>query len=459
MTTTRTKAKQPSTKASEASPPTRTKLRIEQVPISQLQPWPENPRLMPEAEMKKLMRSIEAFGLVEPLVVRRSDHLVIGGHQRLEAAKALGMTKVPVVFVEVSDEQAKTLNLALNKIQGEWDLPKLGELLNELRELPDFDVTLSGFEFGEIEELLSELEHQQPLPEFEEDFDAEQAMAEAGQQTDPTRVQPGDLWELGKHRLLCGDATDSDCWQRLMQDKRAQAVITDPPYAINYLGGRAAQQTRISARRRGTQRQQGDAYWDDLSDDEYRSLLLSSLALAHQHSDNKASLYLWFACSHLRDVLDCLRECGWQERNLLVWVKNNGAGALFAQYKHWYEPCFYAFKKNQTPRWHGPSNERTVWEYDKPTVNELHPTMKPVPLIERSIINSTAKRQLVVDCFLGSGTAVIAAQRTGRVCYGIERDARYCDVILRRWEALTGQQAKPARPVEKGNSHGHSPQA
>jgi len=425
----------------EARPSASTKMRVEHVPLSQLRPWPGNPRLMPEAEMHKLVRSIETFGLVEPLVVRRSDSLVIGGHQRLDAAKALGLTKVPVVFVEIGDAQAKALNLALNKIRGEFDLPKLGELLDELRELADFDVTLSGFDDREIDELLSELEHQQPLEPFEESFDAEAAMAQAEQQTGPTRVQPGELWGMGKHRLLCGDATESAAWERLMGGKAAQAVITDPPYGINYVGGRAAQETRVSARRRGTRCRQGDAYWDDLTDDQYRALLTASLGLAHGHSDAKAPLYLWFASSHLRDVLDCMRECGWQERNLLVWVKNNGAGALFAQYKHFYEPCFYAFKRGKSPRWHGPTNERTVWEHDKPQSNDLHPTMKPVALIERAITNSTSRRQLVVDSFLGSGTAIIAAHRTGRVCYGMERDARYCDVIVARWEALTGEQA------------------
>jgi len=391
--------------------------------------------------MHKLVRSIETFGLVEPLVVRRSDNLVIGGHQRLGAAKALGMTKVPVVYVELSDAEAKALNLALNRIEGEWDLPKLGELLDELRLLPDFDVTLTGFDGPEIDDLLAELEHQQPLPDFEEDFDAARAMAEAELQTGPTRVQPGELWALGKHRLLCGDATEPASWQRLMGDRQAQAVITDPPYAINYVGGRAAQQARISKRRRGSRVSPGDAYWDDLTPEQYRSLLTGALTQAHWHSDGKAPLYLWFASSHLRTVLDCMAGTGWAERNLLVWVKNNGAGALFAQYKHWYEPCFYAHKQGQSPRWHGPTNERTVWEHDKPTVNELHPTMKPVPLIERSITNSTCRRHLVVDCFLGSGTAIIAAQRTGRICYGMERDARYCSVILARWEALAGEQA------------------
>jgi len=193
-----------------------------------------------------------------------------------------------------------------------------------------------------------------------------------------------------------------------------------------------------------------DAYWDDLTPDAYRGLLVGSLSLAHRHRDAKAPLYLWFASAHLRDVLACLEETGWQERNLLVWVKNNGAGALFAQYKHWYEPCFYAFKRGQAPRWHGPTNERTVWEHDKPAKNELHPTMKPLALIERAIRNATEPRQLVVDCFLGSGTAIIAAERAARICYGMDLESRYCDVILARWEAETGKQAVLVERIGEG---------
>jgi DNA modification methylase len=174
--------------------------------------------------------------------------------------------------------------------------------------------------------------------------------------------------------------------------------------------------------------------------------LLASLSLAHQHSDDRAPLYLWFGSVHLRDVLHCMEQTGWQERNLLVWVKNNGAGALFAQYKHWYEPLFYAHKRGQSPRWHGPTNESTVWQHDKPAKNELHPTMKPVALIERAIANSTCPGQLVADPFLGSGTAIIAAQRAGRICCGMDLDARYCDVVLRRWEEFAGETARREQP-------------
>jgi len=226
-----------------------------------------------------------------------------------------------------------------------------------------------------------------------------------------------------------------------MSGRLAHAVVTDPPYAVSYCGGRAAQEERIARARRGVDGP-SDAYWDDLTPDAYRDLLTASLSLAHRYSDAASPLYLWFASAHLRDVLTCLSDTGWQERNLIVWAKNNGAGALFAQYKHWYEPLFYAHKAGQAPRWHGPTNESTLWQHDKPTRNELHPTMKPLALIERAIVNATTPGQLVIDPFLGSGTAIIAAQRCGRICYGIDLEPRYCDVILRRWEEFTGEHAR-----------------
>ena len=364
------------------------------------------------------------------------DGTILAGHGLVEAARAEGWSEIavhvydgphPDAFVVVDNYSA---SLALNDEQA------LADLLTRLE--ADGELGASGYQEDDLAELLLRLEAEEKSGR-EEAFDAEGAMAEAEQQQGPTRVQPGELWQLGRHRLLCGDATDPANWEPLMQGQVAQAIITDPPYAINYLGGRAAQEERIGAKRRGVEGQEGDAYWDDLTTDEYRNLLTQSLGLAHQHSDDKAPLYLWFASTHLREVLDCLAETGWQEHNLLVWVKNNGAGALFAQYKHWYEPCFYAHKRGHAPRWHGPTNERTVWEHDKPVVNDLHPTMKPLALIERSIQNATELGHLVVDPFLGSGTAIIAAERTGRRCYGFDLDARYCDVILSRWESFTGE--------------------
>ena len=404
--------------------------------IAGLRSHPRNYRRHPEHQLAILRESLRVHNQQKPVVIT-PDGTILAGHGLVEAARAEGWIEIachvydgpyPDAFV-VLDNRASDL--------AEDDEAALAQLLSDL-EAQD-QLTAAGWEQDDLHELLLRLDSEEKRGR-EETFDAEGAMAEAEQQSGPTRVQPGELWQLGRHRLLCGDATDPENWVRLTAGDVAHAVITDPPYAINYLGGRAAQEERIGARRRGVEGQEGDAYWDDLTDDEYRTLLVGSLSLAHQHSDDKAPLYLWFASSHLRDVLDCMRECGWQERNLLVWVKNNGAGALFAQYKHWYEPCFYAFKQGQAPRWHGPTNERTVWEHDKPVVNDLHPTMKPLALIERSIANATELGQLVVDPFLGSGTAIIAAERTGRRCYGFDLDARYCDVIISRWESFTGEQ-------------------
>jgi site-specific DNA-methyltransferase (adenine-specific) len=414
------------------------KCQVQWVPLDSVHLNPENPRLNDPA-VQPVMQSIARFGFRVPIVVNRRTNLIEAGNTRWKAAQRMGLTEVPVIFADDDEVTALAFALADNRTAeiATWDEPSLADLLQRLEAAGELQA--SGFSDDDLGSLLARLDAEEKSGR-EETFDADQAMAEAEQQQGPTRVQPGELWQLGRHHLLCGDATDPANWERLMADETAHAIITDPPYAINYLGGRAAQEERIGAKRRGGEGQEGDAYWDDLSDDEYRHLLMESLSLAHQHSDDKAPLYLWFASSHLRDVLDCMRECGWQERNLLVWVKNNGAGALFAQYKHWYEPCFYAFKRGQAPRWHGPTNERTVWEHDKPVVNDLHPTMKPLALIERSIANATELGQLVVDPFLGSGTAIIAAERTGRKCYGFDLDVRYCDVIVSRWESFTGEE-------------------
>jgi DNA modification methylase len=403
--------------------------------IAGLRPHPRNYRRHPEHQLAILRESLRVHGQQKPVVIT-PDGTILAGHGLVEAARAEGWNQIgchvydgpyPEAFLAI-DNRASDL--------AEDDEAALAQLLTDLNAADQ--LTAAGWGSDDLSELLLRLDAQEKQGR-EETFDAGEAMAEAEQQQGPTRVQPGELWQLGRHRLLCGDATDAANWDRLMAGESAHAVITDPPYAINYLGGRAAQEERIGAKRRGAEGQDGDAYWDDLTTDEYRALLTGSLELMHQHSDDKAPLYLWFASTHLRDVLDCMSETGWQERNLLVWVKNNGAGALFAQYKHWYEPCFYAHKKGQAPRWHGPTNERTVWEHDKPLANDLHPTMKPLALIERSIENATELGQLVVDAFLGSGTAIIAAERTGRRCYGFDLDARYCDVILSRWESFTGE--------------------
>ncbi len=406
-------------------------LRIEMRDLASLRPHPQNYNRHSSDQIARLGQSLRDHGQVKNVVIT-SDGTILAGHGLVEAAQSIGWTRIacgvyagdhPESYI-VADNYLATL--------AEPDEGALASLLQDLQgrgELP-----ASGYSDAGLKDLLAGLRTREMKRREEKEVPEVQQ--------GPTRVQAGEVWALGRHRVMCGDATDPANWQRLMAGELAHAVVTDPPSGINYVGGRAAQEERISAHRRGADGQEPDAYWDDLTPEQYRALLVGSLGLAHQHSDDKAPLYLWFASTHLRHVLDCLAETGWQERNLLVWVKNNGAGALFAQYKHWYEPCFYAFKRGQAPRWHGPTNERTVWEHDKPLANDLHPTMKPLALIERTISNATELGHLVVDAFLGSGTAIMAAERTGRRCFGFDLDAHYCDVILARWEGLTGEKAE-----------------
>lgn len=409
-------------------------LQLRRLPLATLNPAAYNPRqdLQPGDEAyDRLSQSIDEFGLVEPLIWNERTGNLVGGHQRLKVLMAQDINESDVVVVDLSPTDEKRLNVFLNDVTGTWDFPKLDAVIKQVLDeggtlelMQDTDAALQAA-LAEIEKQLhsGEINEVDPPP------------------PPPTPVtQPGDLWLLGRHRLLNGDCTDEANWQRLMRGEQAQLICTDPPYAVNYVGGRAAQIERLGKKRQGIE-EESDAYWDQLSDAGYCDLLIKSLTLAHKFSDDKSPLYLWFASAHLHDVLHCLAQSNWHERNLLVWVKNNGAGALFAQYKHWYEPCFYGHKLGKSCRWHGPTNERTVWEHDKPLKNDLHPTMKPVALIARSIENSTKPGELVVDPFMGSGTAIVAAEQIGRRAYGMDLDSAYCDVIVKRWQELTGQEA------------------
>jgi site-specific DNA-methyltransferase (adenine-specific) len=411
-------------------------LQIEWVPLNSVRLNPENPRHNEEA-VEPVMRSIARFGFRVPIVVNRRTNVIEAGNTRWKAAQRMGLTEIPVIFADDDELTALAFALADNKT-GEiarWDEPSLADLLNRLA--AEDQLAASGFSDDDLSGLMARLDAEE-MRGREEIFDPDQAMAEAERQQGPTRVQPGQLWQLGKHRLLCGDATDPDAWQRLMAGDVAHAIITDPPYAVNYLTGRGVDPNRMA----GDVSERVDAYWDEMSGDEYAQLLQRFLLLAHHHSDDRAPLYLWFASVNIRHVLASLDASGWKERTLLVWVKNIHAGNLFAQYKYRMEPLYYAHKQGQSPRWHGPTNEVNVWEHDKPHVNDLHPTMKPVALIERAITNATELGGLVLDPLLGSGTAIIAAERMGRRCFGFELDARYCDVIVNRWEDFAQQKAE-----------------
>lgn len=396
---------------------------IEMIDVKRIDPAPYNPRrdLQPgDPDYERLARSIEEFGFIEPLVWNKRTGTLVAGHQRLKVLLARGDKQVQCSIVDLPPEREKALNLALNKIRGEWDEDKLVAVLAELTQVPDFDVSLTGFDLPEVSQLLDRLS----AAEGDDEFDVDAALEEV----EEPETQRGDLIELGPHRLLCGDAASAADVARLTGEAKAQLIFTDPPYAVDYRGGRVGKDWSHKIRH------DGERYWDELSVKEYEQLLVGALTNAHTFSDEHAPLYLWFASARIKTVLAALDETGWAQRNLLVWVKSTFAGSLFAQYKHRYEPFFYCYKSGKAPRWYGPTNETTVWQADKPSKNEGHPTVKPLALAERAIRNSSTRGDLVLDLFLGSGTTLIAAELLGRRCYGLELEPRYCDVIRRRYE-------------------------
>ena len=406
----------------------RDKLRIEYVAIGDLRPDPFNPRRISDEEMEALTRSIREFGLVDPLVVRKEDRSIIGGHQRLVAAKRLGFTEVPVVFVDLSEEQARLLNLALNRISGAWDEELLAQLFKELK-LAEADLTLSGFCEDEITGFLKSLEAKEKRHRAET-FDVEAALADAKKAEPRTRL--GDLYLLGPHRLLCGDASDPGAADRLMGGTQIDLLFTDPPYGIGYVPRDRPAQVRDRTRRR---------FDGILNDDEPQALIEAAWANIVGLS-KEGTVYYVCAGTPIVPLLHRLltETCG-REPTIIVWAKPTFT-LTRRDYHPQFEFIFYGWK-GKKHFWCGDRRQSDLWlESREPTSTYSHPTQKPLALVERALTNSSEEDALVLDPFLGSGTTLIAAERLGRRCYGIELDPYFCDVIVARWEAFTGEKAK-----------------
>ncbi len=379
------------------------------VGIGTVQLNPSNPRLN-EAAVMPVADSIRRFGFRVPIVVNRRTNIIEAGNTRWKAAKKLGMEEIPVVFVEDDDVTAAAYGIADNRTGeiAEWDEPALATILSSLQDVGQLDMT--GYGAEDLGELIAGLQAGQEPKE-------EGAIPEP--QEGPTRVQPGEVWACGKHRVMCGDSTDGDAVALLMDGMLAQLVFTDPPYGVGYDGGTVVR--------------------EKLQGDDSTDLYVPACQMAADFSDDEAPLYLWHA--GVKGI--AAAAAGYEIRCEIVWNKNLAQfGALSAQYKQKHEPLYYCFKRGVPPRWFGPTNEVTVWDCDRAAVNEFHPTQKPPELAVRAIRNSTVGGGIVLDLFLGSGSTLIAAEQTGRVCYGLEILPRYADVILARWEQFTDQQAE-----------------
>ena len=392
-------------------------LKIEYWPIDRLVFYARNPRKNEHA-VPKMASLIKEFGFKVP-VVARSDGSVVDGHLRLMAARHLGMETVPVVLAdEWTPAQVKAFRIAVNKSAelAEWDTSLLALEIEDLKEL-DFDLELTGFELPELEDIMG-------------------AGADGGTecQTNPDAVpeaqeEPvsrlGDVWLLGRHRLMCGDSTDAGSVALLMNGSNADLLLTDPPYNVSYEGGTKDRLTILN---------------DSMDDEKFRSFLADAFKAADTVMKNGAAFYIWHADSEGYNFRGAVRDTGWMVRQCLIWVKNSMVlGRQDYQWKH--EPCLYGWKDGAAHLWTSDRRQTTVLEFNKPNRNGEHPTMKPVELFEYQMLNSTNREAVVLDLFGGSGTTMIAAEKNGRSARLMELDPRYCDVIVRRWQDFTGQEA------------------
>ena len=378
-------------------------LRIESVLISSLSFDTTNARRHDAKNLASIEGSLRLFGQRKPIVVTGAN-VVVAGNGTLEAAKSLGWSEISVVRIpnDWTAEQVKAYALADNRTAelAEWDAKVLADQLIEL-DAVGWDVAEFGFDALEPPINLNEDE---PLR-----FDDVES-----------KVKLGELWLLGNHRLLCGDSTDEKSVAYLMNGELADMVFTDPPYGVNYDGGHATDMRR-----------------EKLINDDKIDMYDLPIKNAYLFSKDNAPLYLWFSDSFAKTVVSGVEKHNWKIRNWIFWNKNVAQfGAIGAQYKMKHEPCIYAFKKGQTVNWSGPSNEVTVWDVKRDHKNEFHPTQKPVELAERAIRNHTVEN--VLDLFGGSGSTLIATHANHKKAFVMELDPKYCDVIIERWERLTG---------------------
>ncbi|MCG8407879.1 MAG: DNA modification methylase [Phycisphaerales bacterium] len=408
-------------------------LLIERIAVERIDPAPYNPRLSlqpTDPEYQKLKRSLETFGCVEPLVWnRRTGHLV-GGHQRLKVLRSQGCTEVSVSLVDLSIEQEKALNVALNRIQGGWDEPKLAELLQGLTQVPDFDVSLTGFDRVEMGQLLDRMGSR----DGEDGFELADALDEFKDR--PAVTQPGELIELGSHRLLCGDSAKSEEVARLLDGAKADLVFTDPPYNVSYYGGKRPQPAKARPKR---SRRWDRIYMDDLSQEDYEDWLKDILDHLLASLAPGGPYYLWNGHRQFGPMHSMLTAAGAHVSTVITWAKENFAIG-YGDYHQQTEFCLYGWKTGDAEtvphRWYGPTNASTLWQVHRDLTRDYrHPTQKPIALAERALINSSRRDDIVLDLFLGSGTTLIAAERLQRRCFGMEIDPRYCDAIVRRYLA------------------------
>lgn len=391
-------------------------MKLQRLSVDKLNPADYNPRkeLKPgDPEFEKLTRSLSEFGYVEPVIWNKTTGNVVGGHQRLTALKHLGHTEVDCVVVELDETREKALNVALNKISGDWDEAKLALVIADL-DIADFDAELTGFDEKEIQQLIGSLDE----TEIEDDgFDLTAALEAAA------FVKRGDVWMVGRHRLVCGDATNADDVAALMDGKQANLVLTDPPYNVAFESS-----SGLSIKN------------DKMNGGAFRQFLIDAFTQMAAHSEKGASAYVFHADTEGLNFRQAFQDAGFYLSGTCIWVKDSLVlGRSPYQWQH--EPVLFGWLKGGKHSWYADRKQTTVWNFAKPRKNSDHPTSKPLDLLGYPITNSTQANAIVLDTFAGSGSTLMACEALNRIAYCMELDEKYASVILRRYADHTGDAA------------------
>jgi DNA modification methylase len=386
-------------------------MQIEHKLLSELKPATYNPRQISTKQYNDLKTSIEKFGMVDPIVVNK-DMTIIGGHQRYKIFRditkknSLPNITIPCVVLELNKEQERELNIRLNKNTGDFDMDILANEF-DIDELVDWGFKHIDLDIN-IDKIVEGNTEDDHIPEVKE-----------------SRVKLGDVWQLGNHRLMCGDSTKESDVKKLMNGQKADMVFTDPPYGVNYTGGLKDGENGLEQNnRQGIKNDDLDLYYQAVS-------------IANKFSNGV--VFMFYADTVPFGLYRGIEDINGEIVALIIWKKRGGYGALGASYKPNHEPCLIWKPKGTRTNFIGSTTENRVWEIDKEGVNKLHPTQKPIELCVRAIKNHQA--EIVLDLFLGSGSTLIACEKTNRICYGMELDTKYCDVIIERWQQFTNQKA------------------
>lgn len=396
-------------------------LEYELIEVDKLIPYVNNARVHSDEQVTKVMASIKEFGFLNPILIS-DENVITAGHCRLLAAKKLGLKKVPCIKERyMTKAQRKAYVIADNKLAlgSSWDDELLKVEIESLKEM-DFDIDLLGFEASELDDLLLDDEVK------EDNFDV------ANELEKPCITKRGDIWILGNHRLYCGDSTKKESYEVLMAGKKANLVVTDPPYNVNYEGSA------------------GKIKNDNMTSNDFYKFLFDAFSCMELNMADDASIYVFHADTEGLNFRKAFKDAGFYLSGTCIWKKQSLVlGRSPYQWQH--EPCLFGWKKKGKHKWYGDRKQTTIWEFDKPKKNGEHPTMKPIPLIVYAINNSSLTNSIVLDPFGGSGSTLIACAQTNRSCYTMELDEKFCDVIVKRYIEFNSGNVDDVYLIRDGN--------